>query len=76
MKPDVRNPARYLVAIEEDEMVCRLLEGFLGLRRPEGQTAIEALKGIDDETLMNARRAVRKLMDYWRDRIQNLQSSN
>jgi hypothetical protein len=73
---DVRSPARYLVGIEEDEMVCRLLEGFLGLKRPEGMTAIEALKTIDHETLMNARRAVRKIMGYWRERIQDLQPSN
>lgn len=71
----VRTPARYLVGLDEDEMVCRLLEGFLGLKRPPGATAAEALKTIDDENLMAARRAVRKIMDYWRERIQALQPS-
>lgn len=72
---DVRQPAKYLVGIQEDEMVCRLLYSFVGEVRPD-LSAQEALKPFDEEAIRNARRAVRSIMDYWRESIKNLQPTN
>lgn len=67
---------KYLVGIEEDEMVCRFIEAASGLRRPDGVTAVAALKTCDHEAVMEARRGVRAIMQYWQERIAGLQRAN
>lgn len=36
--------------VDSNEMACRILEASMGLKRPVGTTALQALSQVDDET--------------------------
>jgi hypothetical protein len=39
---------KFIAEIDEAELACRIIEGVLGLRRPEGLTAAQAVDAIED----------------------------
>lgn len=40
---------KLIAEIDPNELACRILEGAMGLRRPAGTTAIQALSELDPE---------------------------
>lgn len=61
-----RKAASFIAEISEAELACRIAEAVLGLKRPPGQTAEQAMDGMDDAGLA-FRHAARVAMDYWRE---------
>ena len=59
-----RNKAIFIAEIDEAELACRILEGFLFLKRPPGKTAQQCLEGANQETKQGARNAARKALGY------------
>jgi hypothetical protein len=53
--------------ISEAEIAVRIMEGLLGMHRPSGATAEEALAGMPSDSRDGARRAARNAMDYIRE---------
>lgn len=70
--------AKYVVPLEEDEMLVRYIEASEGLKRPPGVSAVQALSqlGGDPEELVRIRKGLRAIMDYWREQIASMQRSN
>jgi hypothetical protein len=43
------NTKKFIAEIDEAELACRIAEGVLGLRRPDGATACEAVDGVSND---------------------------
>ena len=69
---------RYVVPLQEDEMLVRFIEASEGLKRPPGVTAVEALRHLDvsAEDLHRMRKGLRAVMAYWREQIGAMQKTN
>lgn len=44
-----RKIASLIAEVDPHELACRILEGAMGLKRPTGVTAIQALSKLDDQ---------------------------
>lgn len=69
---------RFVVPLEEDEMLCRFIEASEGLRRPAGVSAQSAIKQLcgSPEELLRIRKGLRAVMSYWREQIADIQATN
>lgn len=67
---------KYVTAIDEAELTCRLLEAAGNLTRPEGLSAVQALGIIDEVDRQQWRRVAHAAMDYWRECINHLNKTN
>ena len=65
---------KYITAIDADEVACRFLEAFQGVKRPLGASAQQAIDGLFDSERIAARKAAAAVMDYWRECIAELQT--
>ncbi len=72
----VKTKAKYIAPIEEAELVIRMIEAAGGFNRPAGMTAEQAMALSDQETVGNFRRAAHAAMNYWRECIDNANTSN
>lgn len=65
--------ATLVTEVDEAELTCRIIEGFVGMDRPQGLTAREALAQMDLTVQRGARRAATNVIDYFRECITNSQ---
>lgn len=49
MNDTKRKVASLIAEVNQHELACRILEGAMGLKRPAGVTAIQALSELDDQ---------------------------
>jgi len=68
--------AKYIAPIEEAELICRMIEASIGLRRPSGATAEQALEKLKPEDITPWKKAAHAAMDYWRECIENANITN
>ncbi len=69
-------PAHKLVRIaeiSEAELAVRIGEAMLGMERPAGLTAEQALDTVSDDARDAIRQAARAAMEYWRECIEQSQ---
>lgn len=67
---------KFITPIEEDELICRMIEAGAGIKRPPGATAKEALARVETGDLILFKRAARAAMDYWRECIEKANTVN
>jgi hypothetical protein len=63
--------AKFVVAIDPDELAVRMCEAGYGLARPDGMSAKEALDAMEIDCREGWKRAALAAMAYWRDCIEN-----
>lgn len=63
--------ATMVTEIDEAELTCRILEGFVGMDRPNDLTAREVLALTDLNVQRRARRAATNVIEYFRACITN-----
>jgi uncharacterized membrane protein len=76
MADDTMTTARKLhsiAEISEAELACRMGEAMLGMKRPPGLTAEQALDTVSDDARDALRQAARAAMEYWRECIEQSQ---
>jgi hypothetical protein len=65
---------KYIVAVDEAELIVRMIEAHVEMRRPAGKTARQVL---DNHTEPDARaawqRSARAAMEFWRECIEGAQ---
>jgi hypothetical protein len=74
--PRQKAAARYVGAVDEAELTCRLIEAAAQMKRPEGATARVVLEHTDPETVAAFGRAARAAMLYWAECFSNMKSVN
>ena len=57
------------VELNEEELACRILEAQVGMRRPAGMSAMEALRTQTPELQADVRRAAVAAMRYLEERV-------
>ena len=67
--------AAFISQIDEAELVARMIEAAMSLERPAGMSAVQALAIADERAVVMMRRAANAAMDYWRECIEQANSS-
>lgn len=69
---DENNRPQSIVELDKHELACRILEGLVGAKRPEGLGAEEALKKLDqserDDFYRAAKAAAKYILEYMQNR--------
>lgn len=68
--------AKYIAAVDPQEMAVRILEGFTGLERPHGSTAQQALDGTEPTTREAAIAAAIAALEYIRESFNDMNRTN
>jgi hypothetical protein len=61
---------KYIAPIDGEELAARMAEATLGLKRPPGKSATEALDSAPADWGFAFRRGAKAAMDYWRECIE------
>jgi len=62
---------RLIAEIDPDELACRILEGAMSLKRPNGVTALQALSELNDDARTGMYRAAENAAKYISQCIDN-----
>lgn len=54
----------FIVEVDPHELACLILEGAMGIKRPDGQSAYEALQAVDDEARAGLYKAAENATAY------------
>lgn len=68
-----KTKAKYITAIDPMELAVRLAESYNEMKRPPGASASQAFFSMEPESQNAWMRAANCAMEYWRERINDLQ---
>lgn len=70
-----KTKARYIAPIDEGELAIRMAEAAMGIKRPPGKTVQECLDSFPADWGEGFHRAARAAMLYWKECIDNANST-